>query len=89
MLPFLLCVTQWAESFPDSHCGHLNSERREFLETSADMNIKVIEYLSKKGYSKTEAMLRVESANQDIESTSLGTKMVGVDGTKYMKGLGK
>lgn len=33
----------------------------------ADTNHQVIEYLSKKGYSRTEAMLRVESANQDAE----------------------
>lgn len=48
---------------------------------------KVIEYLSKKGYSKTEAMLRAESANQDVENTALGTRTAGPEGTRYGKGL--
>ena len=56
---------------------------------NADLVPQVIEYLSKKGYTKTEAMLRAESAVQDVESTSLGTRMVGSDSTKYMKGLGE
>ena len=60
-----------------------------FLKASANGTMQVIEYLSKKGYSKTEAMLRAESANQDVESPSLGTRMVGADGTRYMRGLGE
>ena len=55
----------------------------------ADLVPQVIEYLSKKGYTKTEAMLRAESAVQDVESTSLGTRMVGSDSPRYMKGLGE
>ncbi len=49
---------------------------------------KVIEYLSKKGYSKTEAMLRVESANQDVEGRSISTKTEEAGGVKYLRAFG-
>ena len=58
------------------------------LKMDANLIPQVIEYLSKKGYTKTEAMLRAESAVQDVESTSLGTRMAGSDSTRYMRGLG-
>ena len=48
------------------------------------MNPKVIEYLSKKGYSKTEAMLRIESANQDVEGRSVNLKSDETRGSKYL-----
>lgn len=34
---------------------------------------KVIDYLGKKGYNRTEAMLRMESASQEIDGRPLPT----------------
>jgi transcription initiation factor TFIID subunit 5 len=39
--------------------------------TSSTISLQVIEYLAKKGYSRTEAMLRMESANQEIDGRPL------------------
>ena len=50
---------------------------------------KVIEYLSKKGYSRTESMLRVESANQDAEGKPISTKVEDASGARYIQALGK
>ena len=49
---------------------------------------QVIEYLSKKGYSKTEYMLRQESANQDVEGRPISTKAEESGGAKYGKSFG-
>ena len=55
----------------------------------ADVTPQVIEYLSKKGYSKTESMLRQESANQDVEGRPVNTKAEETGGTKYGKAFGE
>ena len=55
----------------------------------ADEFLKVIEYLSKKGYAKTEATLRAESANQDAEGRPLPPKTEDVGGVKYRQGFGR
>lgn len=55
----------------------------------ADMIPQVIEYLSKKGYSKTESMLRQESANQDVEGRPITTKAEETGGAKYGKAFGE
>lgn len=55
----------------------------------ADVNPQVIEYLSKKGYSKTESMLRQESANQDVEGRPINTKAEETGGAKYGKAFGE
>lgn len=55
----------------------------------ADVTPQVIEYLSKKGYSKTESMLRQESANQDVEGKSINTKAEETGGAKYGKAFGE
>ncbi|KAJ5115469.1 hypothetical protein NUU61_001228 [Penicillium alfredii] len=51
------------------------AERRvefvKFLTESPHMAQTVIDYLAKKGYSRTEAMLRMESANQEIDGRPL------------------
>ena len=47
---------------------------------------KVIEYLSKKGYSRTEAMLRMESANQEASGTPARVEESG--GAKYARAFG-
>lgn len=49
---------------------------------------KVIEYLSKKGYTKTEAMLRAESATHDIEGRPLVPRAEDAGGQKYGKAWG-
>ncbi|CAG8426757.1 unnamed protein product [Penicillium salamii] len=43
----------------------------ELSETQDDKGSEVIDYLAKKGYSRTEAMLRMESANQEIDGRPL------------------
>lgn len=55
----------------------------------ANLISQVIEYLSKKGYSKTESMLRQESANQDVEGRPIITKAEETGGTKYGKAFGE
>lgn len=50
---------------------------------------QVIEYLSKKGYNRTEAMLRNESATQDAEGRLLAARAEDAGGAKYGKGLGE
>ena len=56
---------------------------------ATDIISQVIEYLSKKGYSKTESMLRQESANQDVEGRPINTKAEETGGAKYGKAFGE
>ncbi len=49
----------------------------------ANSILEVIEYLNKKGYSKTEAMLRMESANQDADGRSIASRAGDPTGAKY------
>lgn len=49
---------------------------------------QVIEYLSKKGYSRTEAMLRMESANQDAEGRPY-PRTDDTSAAKYGKAFGE
>ena len=50
-------------------------------------SLQVIDYLAKKGYSRTEAMLRMESANQEIDGRPL--PHLGEDARpKYRLGFG-
>lgn len=49
---------------------------------------QVIDYLAKKGYSRTEAMLRMESANQEFDGRPLPP--LGEDARpKYRLGFGR
>lgn len=50
---------------------------------------QVIEYLSKKGYNRTEAMLRLESASQDVEGKAIPTRVEDTGGLKYGKAFGR
>lgn len=50
---------------------------------------QVIEYLSKKGYNRTEAMLRLESASQDVEGKAIPTRVEETGGLKYGKAFGR
>lgn len=47
--------------------------------------MQVLEYLNKKGYAKTEAMLRRESAHQDPEGRPVFTKIEEEGGRKYFR----
>ena len=53
------------------------------MDMEADYSLQVIEYLNKKGYSKTEAMLRMESANQDADGRSVASRAGDPAGAKY------
>lgn len=55
----------------------------------ADVRYKVIEYLSKKGYNRTEAMLRVESATQDAEGRPIYSRVEERGGLKYGRAFGE
>lgn len=48
---------------------------------------KVIDYLAKKGYTRTEAMLRMESASQEIDGRSL-PQLNENQRPKYSNGFG-
>lgn len=61
-------------------CSHIfKTMASEDLLTSR----QVLEYLSKKGYSRTEAMLRLESASTDREGRPLQTKVETAGPGKY------
>jgi transcription initiation factor TFIID subunit 5 len=51
--------------------------------------MKVLEYLSKKGYSRTEATLRRESANLDANGAPIITRTQDAGGAAYEKSFGK
>ena len=55
----------------------------------ANYRYKVIEYLSKKGYNRTEAMLRVESASQDAEGRPVYSRVEESGGLKYGRAFGE
>lgn len=87
-------------SFHNSLSGFLEnnpSEQRTvclnlliFRASTADssMSLQVIDYLAKKGYSRTEAMLRMESANQEIDGRPLPP--LGEDARpKFKQGFGE
>lgn len=50
---------------------------------------KVIDYLSKKGYSRTEAMLRVESSSIDRNGRPIHQTSEEANPERYFKGFGK
>ncbi|KAK4696703.1 transcription initiation factor TFIID subunit 5, partial [Lecanoromycetidae sp. Uapishka_2] len=52
---------------------------------NANINDKVIEYLSKKGYTRTESMLRMESANQDADGRPINTRSDDAGGPQYIR----
>jgi len=55
----------------------------------ADATKKVIEYLSKKGYSKTEAMLRLESSSTGADGRPIVNRAEDLGGQKYTKAYGE
>ena len=50
---------------------------------------QVIDYLAKKGYSRTEAMLRIESAHQEIDGRPPMPPLGEDARPKYKMGFGK
>lgn len=50
---------------------------------------QVIDYLAKKGYSRTEAMLRIESAHQEIDGRPPMPPLGEDARPKYRLGFGK
>ena len=55
----------------------------------SDTAQKVIDYLAKKGYSRTEAMLRTEMANLDADGRPVYTRQENNGGAKYGHSFGK
>jgi transcription initiation factor TFIID subunit 5 len=54
----------------------------------AHTRLQVLEYLGKKGYNRTEAMLRKESAHQDAEGRPIITRAEESGGAKYARAFG-
>lgn len=65
--------------------GYCELVRTLFRAFIADWNSQVLEYLSKKGYTKTEAMLRRESANHDQDGRPIITRAEDTGGEKYLR----
>lgn len=88
---------QPAESNPaeDKHAEneaalHASEDDEEASDVEAnEQTRKVIEYLNKKGYSKTEAVLRAESANQEVDMNSIISKPSKTRPQQYIKAFGK
>lgn len=53
----------------------------------ANMILQVIEYLVKKGYNRTEQMLRQESSNLDKDGRPISDRAEDMGNTKYAKGF--
>jgi len=54
---------------------------------NADINAKVIEYLLKKGYNRTEQMLRLESSNLDRDGKPIQERVEDLGNAKYSRGF--
>lgn len=66
--------------------SRIRTASREKPGRTADMDAaQVLEYLSKKGYSRTEAMLRRESANVDPDGRPVPARAEDIGGRKYFK----
>ena len=55
------------------------------MATLANLVPQVLEYLNKKGYNKTEAMLRKESLNVDVNGQPLPTRIEDTGGRKWIQ----
>lgn len=64
-------------------------EHSNWKTMTADNTLQVLEYLSKKGYSKSEAMLRTESAARDVEGKPLSTSTEEPLSFRYSKVFSK
>jgi len=85
MYTFHLSFTMDAE-FLEFALARANENFR--LLNSSNVSKQVIEYLNKKGYSKTEAMLRMESSNQESEGRTPNPP-ANAEREKYTNAFGK
>ena len=56
---------------------------------ATNWRVQVLEYLSKKGYSKSEAMLRTESAARDFEGKPINLGSEEAPASRYSKAFSK
>jgi transcription initiation factor TFIID subunit 5 len=64
----------------------LDSSRPSLPFTRADIDKKVIEYLVKKGYNRTEQTLRQESAHLDKDGRPIHSRIEELGNIKYSRG---
>jgi len=64
-------------------------QRRTFEEMDIEANVKqkVLEYLVKKGYNRTEQMLRQESAHLDKDGRPIHNRVEELGNIKYARGF--
>ncbi len=79
MLSYFIAFTILSFAFTLSMC---------FGNRSNQDTPKVLEYLSKKGYNRTEATLRMESAHQDGDGRPIVSRVEESGGAKYGKAFG-
>jgi transcription initiation factor TFIID subunit 5 len=60
--------------------------RQSLLFSRADIDKKVIEYLVKKGYNRTEQILRQESAHLDKDGRPIHNRIEELGNIKYARG---
>ena len=63
------------------------ARRLEYPRSPANPTIQVIEYLLKKGYNRTEQMLRLESSNLDHNGKPIQERVEDLGTGKYSKGF--
>lgn len=63
------------------------SSARDFAQVITNADAKVIEYLVKKGYNRTEQMLRSESSNLDRDGKPIQERAEDLGTAKYAKGF--
>jgi transcription initiation factor TFIID subunit 5 len=59
----------------------------EEMDRKANVNQKVLEYLVKKGYNRTEQMLRQESAHLDKDGRPIHNRVEEMGNIKYARGF--
>jgi len=74
-----------------SNSSHSSSHHLHIFSFTMDSDLipQVIEYLSKKGYSKTEAMLRAESSGLETEGRPIVTPKDDFTGRKFRQAFGE
>ncbi len=64
-----------------------STNQTKVLEQAANLQAKVIEYLLKKGYNRTERTLRAESSALDREGNQQQDRVEDIGNIKYSRGL--
>jgi transcription initiation factor TFIID subunit 5 len=78
-----LPITPGYGSLIASFSFHQSPMSTQYRHSTDQINLQVLEYLSKKGYSRTEAMLRRESANVDSDGRPVPSRAEDTGGRKY------